>query len=38
MDAIHSFTSGTRKTEIRAAWDGETPGAAPGCPTILPSL
>ncbi len=36
MDAIHSFTSGTRKTEIRAAWDGETPGAAPGCPTTFP--
>ena len=28
------FPSGTRKKAIRLAWDDETPGALPGCPTI----
>ena len=36
MEAIRSFTSGTRKTSIRSAWNRETPGEAPGCPTTLP--
>ena len=29
------FASGTRKKAIRLAWDQETPGALPGCPTIF---
>ena len=28
-------SSGMRKKEIRLAWDQETPGALPGCPTIF---
>jgi len=34
-DSRGSNFSGTRKTAIRAVRIGETPGAAPGCPTTF---